>query len=80
MAVARDALGVVLSMELWGMVAGSIVLGGLADVWGRRPTILLCLGVMTFGMFMATTANSPASLSIWRYMTGLGIGLPSERL
>ncbi len=72
--VARDALGVVLSMELWGMVAGSIVLGGLADIVGRRPTILLCLAIMTTGMFFATTATSPFNLSIWRLLTGLGIG------
>ena len=51
--VSREALGVVLSMELWGMVAGSIALGGLADVLGRRVTMLACLCVMTLGMFMA---------------------------
>lgn len=72
--VGREALGVVLSMELWGMVAGSIVLGGLADMVGRRRTILLCLGVMTLGMVMATTATSPLNLSVWRLITGLGIG------
>ena len=72
--VARDALGIVLSMELWGMIAGSIVLGGLADVVGRRPTVLVCLVIMTGGMFMATTATSPQNLSVWRLITGLGIG------
>ncbi len=72
--VTREALGVVLSMELWGMVAGSILLGGLADIAGRRPAMLLCLSVMTLGMVMATTADSPLHLSIWRLITGIGIG------
>ena len=72
--VSREALGVVLSMELWGMVAGSIALGGLADVLGRRVTMLACLCVMTLGMFMATSADSVQTLSIWRLFTGLGIG------
>lgn len=72
--VGREALGVVLSMELWGMVAGSIVLGGMADLIGRRRTMLLCLVVMTLGMAMATSATSPLDLSIWRLITGLGIG------
>ncbi len=72
--VSREALGVVLSMELWGMVVGSIVLGGLADLAGRRRAMLLCLCVMTLGMVMATTAASPQTLSIWRLVTGLGIG------
>jgi benzoate transport len=72
--IARDALGIVLSMELIGMAIGSIFLGGLADAIGRRPTILGCLVVMTTGMVMVTTARGLVALSIWRVVTGLGIG------
>lgn len=70
----RGALGLVLSMELIGMAAGSIVIGGLADRIGRRPAILGCLGVMTVGMYLASTASSVTILSIYRLATGLGIG------
>ena len=70
----RAALGFVLSMELIGMAIGSIMLGNLADRIGRRPTMLACLVVMTLGMFMATTAENVTTLSIWRVLTGLGIG------
>jgi MFS family permease len=90
----RAALGLVLSMELIGMAVGSILLGGLADKIGRRPTVLGCLVVMAIGMFMVTTSTAvlgsalyavlsvfmtPADhrlldLSIWRVITGLGIG------
>jgi benzoate transport len=70
----RAALGIVLSMELIGMAIGSIVLGGVADKIGRRPTILGCLTVMAVGMFMATTVTGLVDLSIWRVVTGLGIG------
>lgn len=70
----RAALGFVLAMELIGMAIGSILLGNLADRIGRRPTMLICLIVMTLGMFMATTAQGVTSLSIWRVLTGLGIG------
>ena len=92
--IERDALGFVLAMELFGMAVGSILLGGLADKIGRRPTVLGCLVVMAFGMFMVTTSTAvlgsalhsvlslfmtPADyrlldLSIWRVITGLGIG------
>src|SRR5262245_17455749 len=72
--VTTQALGIVLSMELIGMAVGSVLLGGLADRLGRRPTLLGCLVTMAFGMFMATTAGSPVQLSIWRIITGLGIG------
>jgi len=68
------ALGIVLSMELIGMAFGSVFLGGLADKIGRRPTLLGCLVVMVTGMLLATTASSPVQLSIWRVLTGLGIG------
>src|SRR5688572_17339322 len=70
----RAALGIVLSMELIGMAIGSMVLGGVADKIGRRPTILGCLVVMAGGMLMATTVTGLVDLSIWRVITGLGIG------
>src|SRR5688572_32685611 len=70
----RGALGFVLSMELIGMAIGSIVLGGVADKIGRRPTVLGCLAVMSAGMALATTAGSLVTLSVWRVITGLGIG------
>jgi benzoate transport len=70
----KATLGAVLSMELIGMAAGSIFLGGLADRIGRRITVLLCLILMTLGMFMATEAAGVFELSVWRVLTGLGIG------
>jgi benzoate transport len=90
----RAALGFVLSMELIGMAIGSIFLGGVADKLGRRPTVLGCLTLMAFGMFMVTTTSAVlgravapviavlgldadprlVDLSIWRIITGLGIG------
>ncbi|HEX7080793.1 MAG TPA: MFS transporter [Gammaproteobacteria bacterium] len=70
----RAELGIVLSMELIGMAFGSILLGGVADALGRRRTVLGCLLVMAVGMFMVTTVEGLVSLSIWRIITGLGIG------
>lgn len=70
----RAALGIVLSMELIGMAIGSLLLGGLADKIGRRPTMLGCLAVMAIGMFMATTVKGIYDLCFWRILTGLGIG------
>jgi benzoate transport len=72
--VERAALGAVLSMELIGMAFGSILIGGLADTYGRRPTILGCLIIMTIGMFLAATAGDITTLSAYRLFTGLGIG------
>jgi benzoate transport len=70
----KATLGVVLSMELFGMAAGSVLIGNLADRIGRRPVILGCLVVMAGGMFVASLANGVTMLSITRFVTGLGIG------
>ncbi len=70
----RAALGVVLSMELLGMGLGSILLGGFADKVGRRRTLLGCLCIMATGMYMATRSTGVRDLSVWRVITGLGIG------
>ncbi|MBV8803438.1 MAG: MFS transporter [Sinobacteraceae bacterium] len=72
--IQRDALGIVLSMELIGMALGSVLLGGLADRIGRRPTLLGCLVLMTAGMFMVTSVQHIPELELWRFVTGLGIG------
>jgi MFS transporter, AAHS family, vanillate permease len=70
----RQALGVVLSMELFGMALGSILLGGVADWIGRRQTLLGCLLLMAVGMFMVAGVHGLTALCIWRVVTGLGIG------
>lgn len=70
----RAVLGVVLSMELIGMAAGSVLIGNLADKIGRRPTILICLVVMAIGMLVTALSSSVEMLSATRFFTGLGIG------
>ena len=67
-------LGVVLSMELLGMALGSILLGGAADRYGRRRTVLSCLGGMAVGMTMTANAHGVVELCTWRVLTGIGIG------
>jgi benzoate transport len=70
----KAALGYVLSAELFGMAIGSLILGGVADKIGRRPTVLGCLVLMTVGMFMAAHSKGVYDLAAWRIITGLGIG------
>lgn len=70
----RAALGIVLSMELIGMAVGSVIFGSVADSFGRRPTVLVCLFLMTIGMYLASTADNVQILSVYRLGTGLGIG------
>lgn len=70
----RAALGLVLSMELIGMGVGALIVGDVADRLGRRPTILISLVIVAAGMALASTATSVTLLSIYRFLTGIGIG------
>jgi MFS family permease len=72
--IPRSELGIVLSAELVGMGFGSVILGGVADKLGRKPAMLGCLVIMAIGMYMAHAATGVGNLTIWRFLTGLGIG------
>lgn len=72
--ITRAALGLVLSMELFGMGVGALLIGTMADRIGRRPAILTSLCIMVIGMGLASTANDVPILSAYRLFTGLGIG------
>ena len=72
--IPRAALGLVLSAELVGMGFGSVILGGVADRIGRKPAMLMCRVVMTIGMYLAHAATGVTVLTLWRFLTGLGIG------
>lgn len=72
--VPREALGIMLSAELVGMGFGSVLLGSMADKLGRKPIMLLCLAIMAAGMYMAHNSGGLTELSVWRFITGLGIG------
>jgi MFS family permease len=72
--IERDALGIMLSAELVGMGFGSVLLGGMADKIGRKPTMLTCLAIMAVGMWFAHWSGAIVEITIWRFITGLGIG------
>jgi benzoate transport len=72
--ISRLEFGVVASMELWGMAVGSFLLGGVADQFGRRRSIMTFLVVMTLGSYMCSHAGNLLELGFWRFITGLGIG------
>lgn len=69
-----DMLGILFSAGLLGMTLGSILLAPLADRHGRRPITLLCLLIITLGMYMAAMAGTMTQLASMRFITGLGIG------
>lgn len=72
--LARDQLGPLFSASIVGLLIGAVIFGRLADRFGRKRTLLVCLAV--FGVFsLATTAVRPfdALLAV-RLLAGLGLG------
>jgi MFS family permease len=72
--VSPAGLGVVLSMELFGMGVGSYFVGALADRAGRRRTIIGSLVITASGMWLASLSTDVTELATTRVLTGLGIG------
>lgn len=61
------------------LLSTSIVqpLGKLSDIFGRKPSFLLCIGVFTIGCLQCATATSVASFTCGRFLSGFAAGLNS---
>lgn len=59
---------------LFGLMAGALLFGPLADKFGRKP--ILVGSVILFGLASLISAFTTDldSLVIWRFITGLGLG------
>ena len=67
-------LGTLLAMHLVGMALGALAVSPVADQWGRRPAILTCLVLMSFGMVICALAQGYWPMMAGRLITGVGIG------
>ena len=68
------ALGTLLSMNLGGMALGALGVSPVADQWGRRPAILICLVFMSLGMAISALSDGFYTMALGRLVTGIGIG------
>lgn len=67
-------LGLLLSAALFGMAAGSMFVSQVADIIGRRSTILICTIVIAVGMGLAAFSSTFIMLLVLRVITGVTIG------
>jgi len=72
--VSRAVLGSVISSGLVGMMIGALLFGPLADRIGRKPVLIASTLIFAVGSLLTATANSIDTLSLYRLVTGLGMG------
>jgi len=72
--VPRPALAPVLSAALFGLAAGALFTGPLADWFGRK--LVLIFSVLVFGIASLGSSFSTdlTMLTVFRFVTGLGLG------
>ena len=71
---AGESTFVALAAGLIGYAVGSMLIGGLSDRFGRFRLLLITIGITALGSFLDATATGVVTLSIWRFLTGIGVG------
>jgi MFS transporter, AAHS family, benzoate transport protein len=67
-------VGAISSVIVVGMMLGALCVGPLADVFGRRTTVIINLIVFSISLFLCGLAPTPLVFSIFRFIGGLGLG------
>jgi len=70
----NDVKFVAIAIGLVGYIVGSNLVGMLADWRGRRLAFLTSLLVSGLGSLGTAFATGVVSLSVWRFLTGMGVG------
>jgi putative MFS transporter len=70
----NDVKFVAVAIGLIGYIVGSNVIGALSDRRGRRMAFVTSLVVSGVGSLGCAFATGIFSLSVWRFITGIGVG------
>ncbi len=70
----KHMMGSLMSAALFGLAFGSLFAGPLADHFGRKPILILSVFFFGFWSLVAAKASSIESLTILRFLTGVGLG------
>jgi AAHS family 4-hydroxybenzoate transporter-like MFS transporter len=68
------ALAPVIAWGLIGLAIGALSFSLLADRIGRKPVIIASTFAFGICSLLTASADSPDSLLLWRFLTGLGLG------
>ena len=68
------AKGAMTSSTLAGILVGALVLGGLADRFGRKPVFIGEMVLLLVALIGASTSPGIAVLVVWLFVIGLALG------
>jgi AAHS family 4-hydroxybenzoate transporter-like MFS transporter len=74
LSIPKASLGLVLAASLIGLAFGALVAGPFADRFGRRRVLLASVALCGVGSLISASLTSLNTLSVYRFITGLGIG------
>jgi len=66
--------GFIGSYALIGMLLGSLLVGIVTDIIGRKKVLVFCLTLFSLTMGLAAMSTTPEMFAFWRFIAGLGIG------
>lgn len=66
--------GYIGSAALVGMMFGAAILGSLADKFGRKRMIIICIFIFSFFTVVNGFARNATEFAVLRFIAGLGIG------
>ncbi len=72
--IAKAQIGLLLSVGLFGMAGGSLLISPAADVYGRRALVFLSLVTMIIGTAWTALAGDFSQVIWSRVLTGIGVG------
>lgn len=72
--VAKPALAPVLSAALFGLAAGALSAGPLADRFGRKRVLVVSVLVFGVASLLAAHSQNLEHLTALRFLTGIGLG------
>ena len=70
----RNAFSGALSASLFGILVASFLIGPIGDYLGRKPLALGALLLVAVSTFAAPFSTDLGQLTMWRFLTGLGLG------
>lgn len=72
--ISPEQAGILGSMASLGMLIGAVVIGWLADIYGRKKALLVCMLLYGLGAVCTGFSSNATQVGIFRFVTGLGAG------